>query len=109
MRTMETSPGSSNGLCELTRPLDDKRFDNMMDPGPAPVRELSRCDRAALEGHFLALDADDRRLRFGIPMGDAAVRSYVERIDCQRGALFGVFDDHLRLIGAAHLACADRH
>jgi GNAT superfamily N-acetyltransferase len=68
------------------------------------VRELKAVDRAALEGHFIALGPDDRRLRFGIPLGDAGVRGYVARIDFERDAAFGVFGDELQLIGAAHLA-----
>jgi GNAT superfamily N-acetyltransferase len=71
------------------------------------VRELSRLDRAALERHFLALGAEDRRLRFGIAIPDAAVRDYVARIDHERDALFGVFDDDLHLLGAGHLARGD--
>jgi GNAT superfamily N-acetyltransferase len=80
-----------------------------LDKEPAPpVRPLSRDARRALERHFLALDTDDRRLRFGIPLGDAAVHAYVENIDFDRDALFGVFDAELRLVGAAHLSCGDK-
>jgi GNAT superfamily N-acetyltransferase len=68
------------------------------------VRELSRLDRGALEAHFLALGSADRRLRFGIPLSDTGVRAYVARIDFGRDALFGILNDELALIGAAHLA-----
>jgi GNAT superfamily N-acetyltransferase len=74
-----------------------------------PIRELSRFDRASLEPHFLAFGGEDRRLRFGAPLNDAAVRAYVQRIDFERDAAFGVYDDELRLIGAAHVARGDRH
>jgi GNAT superfamily N-acetyltransferase len=73
------------------------------------IRELSRLDSASLEPHFLALDGEDRRLRFGIPINDAAVRAYVARIDFERDAAFGVYDDALHLIGAAHVARSDGH
>jgi GNAT superfamily N-acetyltransferase len=69
-----------------------------------PVRELSNADRAELERHFLALDSDDRRLRFGATIGDATVRAYVRRIAFDRDTVFGVADDNLRLLGVAHLA-----
>ncbi len=69
-----------------------------------PVRELQRLDRAALERHLVALGPEDRRLRFGIPLADSAIRAYVARIDFERDAVFGVYDDTLRLAGAAHLA-----
>jgi len=68
------------------------------------VRQISRLDRPALERHFLALEAEDRKLRFGTPLGDAAVRAYAGRIDFERDAAFGVFDEELLLVGAAHLA-----
>lgn len=73
------------------------------------VRELSRPERPVLERHFLALGAEDRRLRFGISLGDDALREYVARIDFERDAAFGVLDDELRLAGAAHLARSDGH
>jgi GNAT superfamily N-acetyltransferase len=74
-----------------------------------PVKELSRADRSTLERHFLLLHAGDRRLRFGIPLGDSAVRAYVARIDFERDAAFGVYDDELNLLGAAHVARGDGH
>jgi len=70
------------------------------------VSELLARQRPVLERHFLALDAEDRRLRFGIALGDYALRAYVQRIDFERDAVFGVLDDELELLGAAHLAHA---
>ncbi len=68
------------------------------------TKELSRLDRDGLVEHFLALDAEDRRLRFGVAISDHGVTEYVARIDFERDAVFGVFDDELRLAGVAHLA-----
>lgn len=76
---------------------------------PIVARELSRLERGKLAAHFLALGAEDRRLRFGLPISDASVADYVERIDFGRDAVFGVFDDELNLTGAAHLARAEDH
>jgi len=73
------------------------------------VRALSRIDLASLEAHFVALEAEDRRLRFGVPLSDDAVRAYVARIDFERDAVFGVYDDELHLIGAAHVARSEAH
>lgn len=73
------------------------------------IRELSRLDRAALAGHLLALGTEDRRLRFGLPLKDETVRAYVARINFERDAAFGVYDDALYLIAAAHLARSDGH
>ncbi len=73
------------------------------------VCELTALHRAALERHLLALDAQDRRLRFGIAPSDTSISGYVGRIDFERDALFGVFDEKLQLLGAAHLARAPGH
>jgi GNAT superfamily N-acetyltransferase len=74
-----------------------------------PIRELTRLDRGTLEPHLLALEREDRRLRFGAAFNDAAVRAYVARIDFDHDAAFGVYDDALQLIGAAHVARSDGH
>lgn len=76
---------------------------------PIVTRELRRLERAKLVRHLRSLDAEDRRLRFGLAIGDAAIDDYVARIDFERDAVFGVFDDALELAGAAHLARADAH
>ena len=73
------------------------------------IRELSGLERPELERHFLALEAEDRRLRFGAALNDFAVRAYVARIDFGAGAAFGVFDDRLHLTGAAHLGRGSGH
>jgi len=73
------------------------------------TRELTRLERPKLAAHFLSLNAEDRRLRFGLPISDASVADYVERIEFARDAVFGVFDDELNLAGAAHLARAEDH
>lgn len=68
-----------------------------------PVR-LRPTDRAALQEHFLRLDPQDRRLRFGASLSDEAIRQLDERIDFDRDELFGVIDDDLRLLGVVHVA-----
>ena len=73
------------------------------------TRELRRLERPKLARHLRALEAEDRRLRFGLAVGDGAIDDYVARIDFGRDAVFGVFDGSLELAGAAHLARADAH
>jgi RimJ/RimL family protein N-acetyltransferase len=68
------------------------------------TKQLSALSREALRRHFLALGADDIRLRFGSSMSAEASSAYVDKIDFDRDAVFGVFDDDLKLIGVAHLA-----
>jgi RimJ/RimL family protein N-acetyltransferase len=68
-----------------------------------PTR-LARIHTEEIGTHFLALADEDRRLRFGRPMNDAALLDYVAKIDFARDAVFGVFDVDLQLIGVGHLA-----
>jgi RimJ/RimL family protein N-acetyltransferase len=71
---------------------------------PVLVRELSLGDRERLLKHFLALDEDDRLLRFGQIVPDRVIENYVANIDFLRDTVFGVFDDQLALVGVGHLA-----
>lgn len=68
-----------------------------------PIR-LRDADRDALTEHFLALDAHDRRLRFGASLGDDAIRHLDERIDFDRDEIFGIAGDDLRLLAVVHVA-----
>ena len=76
-------------------------------PMNAAVQRLNEGTRDMLTAHFLALPADDRRLRFGASLSTQAIAGYVDRIDFDRDAVFGVFDDDLTLIGVAHTAFAE--
>ena len=70
---------------------------------PLPIRLLP-ADRAALTEHFLALDRDDRRLRFGASLSDDAIRALEERIDFERDEIFGIPGADLRLLAVVHMA-----
>ena len=70
------------------------------------IHVLSPGHRAELTRHFRALDDNDRHLRFGSAMNDAAIKNYVNHIDFDRDEVLAVMDDKLRIIGAAHLAYA---
>src|SRR6185503_12024218 len=70
-----------------------------------PLR-LAAYDRPTLLDHFQALDTEDRRLRFGNPLGDSALRAYVERIDFDGDDVIAVRDERLRIVGAIHVARA---
>ena len=69
-----------------------------------PVRELHAGYREQILYHFLQLNEEDRRLRFGTHTPDEIVRHYVEHIDFNKDSVFGSFDAQLNLIGMAHLA-----
>lgn len=68
------------------------------------VQRLNARHRDDIARHLLQLPAEDRRLRFGHPIRDAAVLEYTGRIDFQRDRVFGVLGPSLDLIGVAHLA-----
>ncbi len=72
------------------------------------VKELSERDRRRMLMHFLALDENDRLLRFGSVLPDELITRYVQRLDFSRDAVFGVYDNNLRLLGVGHLAFAPR-
>jgi GNAT superfamily N-acetyltransferase len=68
------------------------------------VHRLTESARPKLLEHFLRLDPEDVRLRFGAPLGPEGITRYVERIDFDTDAVFGVYDDDLGLAAAAHVA-----
>ena len=69
-----------------------------------PIRSLSERHRPRILAHLLALDMNDRYLRFGYAAADDQIRRYVERIAFERDEIFGVFNRRLDLIALAHLA-----
>ena len=69
-----------------------------------PVRELHAGHRSEILSHLLQLGEEDRRLRFGTQTPDEVIHHYVEGLDFNKDAVFGVFDADLKLIGMAHLA-----
>ncbi len=68
------------------------------------VQKLSSVQRPELLRHLKTLPHEDRRLRFGTYMTDAALNYYVSRIDFTRDKVFGIFGGDLSLIGMAHVA-----
>ena len=68
------------------------------------VHQLGPADHARIAQHFLQLNDDDRRLRFGSVLDDAGIRSYCGKLDFDAGAVFGVYGNDLQLDGVAHLA-----
>jgi len=76
----------------------------MTRPAKPAVKQLTAASIPALERHFLKLDVDDLRLRFGVAQNSASLKFYVRRINFNRDAVFGVFDDELELVGVSHVA-----
>lgn len=68
-----------------------------------PVLQLTETNREALRRHFLTLDAEDLRLRFEHVISEVTLMRYIDAIDFDHDAVFGVFDGNLELSGVAHL------
>ena len=88
----------------MIRTRDFTRKPAPFEPGAYVTIRLREYHRPALEAHFLALGAEDRRLRFGTNLPDESVRSYVARIDFRRDGVFAAQDDTLQLAAVVHVA-----
>ena len=71
-----------------------------------PIRSLEVSHREQIARHLLALDAQDRYLRFGYLANDEQIRRYVDGLNFERDEIFGIYNRKLELIAMAHLAYA---
>ena len=60
---------------------------------PVLVKELGERDRRRMLRHLLALDRDDRLLRFGSMVPDEQITAYIGKIDFANDIVFGVFNN----------------
>ena len=72
--------------------------------GRVPIRSLGERNRRRIAGHLLALDEEDRYLRFGYAATDEQIQRYVDGLDFVHDDIFGIFNRKLELIAMAHLA-----
>lgn len=70
------------------------------------VTTLDESFRDEVLAHFLALDAEERALRFGHAVRNHTIEAYVAGIPFERHVMFGAYDTRLRLVGVGHLALA---
>lgn len=91
---------------ECGRPRDrgHRSKSGIMNANIVHVQRLTEASRPSLERHFLSLEPEDVRLRFGANIAAAAIASYVARIDFDVDAVLGVHDESLSIIGVAHVA-----
>ena len=75
-------------------------------PVLVPIRSLGENHRARIATHLLALESQDRYLRFGFTASDAQVQRYVDSLNFERDEIFGIYNRRLELIAMAHLARA---
>ncbi|MFT3805232.1 MAG: GNAT family N-acetyltransferase [Burkholderiaceae bacterium] len=67
------------------------------------IEQLQEDDRDTLRDHFLSLDQEDRRLRFGLPVNDSHIERYVNEIDFDRSFVYGVRRGSHDWLGIGHL------
>ncbi len=73
-------------------------------PVLVPIRSLGVAHRSRIAGHLMALDANDRYLRFGYPATDEQITRYTDALDFERDEIFGIYNRRLELVAVAHLA-----
>jgi RimJ/RimL family protein N-acetyltransferase len=73
-------------------------------PVVVPIRSMGPAHRERIGLHLLALDPQDRYLRFGYSANDEQILRYVNQLNFDRDELFGIFNRKLELIAMAHLA-----
>lgn len=69
-----------------------------------PIRSIGQAHVPRILAHLLALNTDDRYLRFGYAANDEQIGRYVNQLNFERDELFGIFNRRLELIAMAHLA-----
>jgi RimJ/RimL family protein N-acetyltransferase len=80
---------------------------HLQDASHVPVRRLGARHRHRVLSHLLALQTDDRYLRFGHIASDEQVARYVAQLKFDRDEIFGIFNRRLELVAMAHLAYHD--
>lgn len=89
------SPASSTSLA-----ADDRKRHRH----PGELIRFAPADAERILDHLVALDVDDRFLRFGYGIGDEGIARYVARIDFARDHVHGVTDAGGRVVALAHIA-----
>lgn len=89
---------------ELLRVLPAEQSASARAPWVAVIRRLGSRHRGRIARHLQALDERDRYLRFGYLANDAQIQAYVDTLDFERDAIFGIYNRRLELVAMAHLA-----
>ena len=69
-----------------------------------PIRSIGARHAKRIAAHLLALEPQDRYLRFGYLANDEQIKRYVAGLNFQRDEIFGIYNRKLELIAMAHLA-----
>lgn len=69
-----------------------------------PMRRFGPADAPRILAHLLALDADDRLLRFSYAIRDEGIDAYVTKLDFARDHVHGLCSTHGDIVALAHVA-----
>ena len=69
-----------------------------------PIRSIGASHTGRITSHLLALEPQDRYLRFGYSANDEQIGRYVAGLNFERDEIFGIYNRKLELIAMAHLA-----
>lgn len=72
------------------------------------IRTLLPAELSKYRDHLLRLSPDDRRLRFGFPISDEGIDTFVDRLRTRGDRVLVHFNPTLEVIGAAQVASTDR-
>ncbi len=101
---------ASQEVCKelLRNPANRPSIDAADKPVAAmvPIRSLGENHRGRISAHLLALDPQDRYLRFGYAASDEQIERYVTSLNFERDEIFGIYNRKLVLVAMAHLAYA---
>lgn len=89
---------------DLLRVLPPHESPSPRAPWVAVIRRLGARHRGRIARHLQALDERDRYLRFGYMANDTQIQAYVDSLDFERDAIFGIYNRRLELVAMAHLA-----
>lgn len=89
---------------DLLRLLPADQSPSSRAPWAAAIRRLGSRHRGRIGRHLNQLDERDRYLRFGYLASDAQIQAYVDSLDFDRDAVFGIYSRRLELVAMAHLA-----
>lgn len=94
----------SAGSRDLLRLLPPEESPSKRAPWVAVIRRLGPRHRGRIARHLKALDERDRYLRFGYMASDEQIQAYVDSLDFDRDAVFGIYNRRLELVAMAHVA-----
>lgn len=94
----------SDRSSDLLRVLPPEQSASARAPWAAVIRRLGARHRGRITRHLQSLDERDRYLRFGYLANDAQIQGYVDTLDFDRDAIFGIYNRRLELVAMAHLA-----